>query len=79
MSPKLPVVKPKILIKTLSKMGFIKKRQHGSHLILWHPSLRKIIPIPIHAQEIKKGTLKSIIRQSGLTKDQFIKLLKEDE
>ena len=79
MGPKLPVIKPKQMVKALLKIGFIKKRQKGSHLALWHSRWKKFISIPIHDSDIKKGTLKSTIRQAGLTKDQLIKLLKKKQ
>ena len=77
MGTKLPVLKPKQMVKALLKIGFIKKRQKGSHLILWHPVTKGLVPIPIHDSEIKKGTLKSIIKQAGLTKEDLLKLLKK--
>lgn len=74
MSAKLPVVKPKQAVKILLKIGFIKKRQTGSHLIMSKSG--KIVPIPIHTKDLKKGVLKSIIKQSGLTLQEFLKLVK---
>ena len=65
MGAKLPVIKPKEAVKALLRIGFIKKRQKGSHLILWHPRWKRAVPVPIHDPDIKKGTLKSIIRQAG--------------
>lgn len=46
--PKLPVIKPQKLIKILTKLGFIEKRQKGSHLILVNEKRNKQITIPIH-------------------------------
>lgn len=73
MSEKLPVIKPKEAVKALLKAGFVKKRQTGSHLILYKNG--KIVPIPIHAKDLKKGVFKSIIKQSGLSLKEFIKLV----
>ncbi len=73
MGEKLPVVKPKEVAKALLKVGFIKKRQTGSHLILYRNG--KIVPIPMHNKDLKKGTLKSMIKQSGLSLKEFIKLV----
>lgn len=74
MSSKLPSLKPREVIKVLKKFGFESFRQKGSHLILvkqndyiHHPV------IPIHIKTLKKGTLKSIIRQAGLTSYEFEK------
>jgi len=72
MSEKLPVLKPKEVVKVLLKVGFVKKRQTGSHLILVKNG--KIVPVPIHAKDLKKGVLKSIMKQSELKVEDFIKL-----
>lgn len=72
---KLPVIKPREVIKALKKKGFEEDRQSGSHLILRDPVTRKIVVVPIHPKDIKKGTLKSIIRQAHLTLEQFLELL----
>jgi predicted RNA binding protein YcfA (HicA-like mRNA interferase family) len=72
MSDKLPVLKPKEVVKVLLKVGFVKKRQTGSHLILAKNG--KIVPVPIHAKDLKKGVLKSIMKQSELTVKDFTKM-----
>ena len=73
MSEKLPAVKPKEAVKVLLKIGFIKKRQTGSHLILAKNG--KIVPVPMHTKDLKRGVLKSILKQSGLTLKEFLKLI----
>ena len=74
MPQKLPVVKPKQIVKILKKIGFIERRQTGSHLIFSNPDTNRIVPVPMHAKELKKGTLLSILRQADITKDEFKKL-----
>lgn len=56
----------------LSKHGFINIRQRGSHVIMQKKLFDTTItvPIPMH-KELKEGTLRSIIRQSGLAKHDF--------
>jgi predicted RNA binding protein YcfA (HicA-like mRNA interferase family) len=49
------------------------ERQRGSHLILTKDEL--IVPVPKHEQ-LKKGLLMTIIEEAGLTKEEFLKLLK---
>lgn len=66
--------KPKEVAKILQKLGFIKKRQTGSHLIFYSPELRRIIPVPMHTKDIKKGLLRGIIKQADSTEEEFIKL-----
>ena len=76
MSPKIPVITAKKLIRSLKKAGFIEDRQKGSHLTLINPETDKTITIPIHTgADIGKGLLKSIISASGLTTEEFINLL----
>lgn len=63
-------VRPEELIAFLKSKGFIFVRQNGtSHAIYTNGS--KSVPIPIHAKDIKIGTLSSILRQCGLTKKEF--------
>lgn len=66
--------KPKQVVKILKKLGYYPKRQTGSHLIMYHPEKNKIIPIPIHTKDLKKGLLKGIIREVESTEKEFISL-----
>lgn len=66
--------KPKEAISILQKLGFIKKRQTGSHIIMYHPIKNKIIPVPMHAKDLKKGLLKGIIKQAESTEAEFLNL-----
>lgn len=66
--------KPREMIKILKKLGFVEKRQTGSHVIMFHPKNKKTIPIPMHAKELKKGLTKGIIKQSESTEKEFTKL-----
>ena len=73
--PKLPVVSGIKVVKALSKIGYEIDHQTGSHIILRHkePPHRRLT-VPNH-QEIAKGTLLAIIKQSGSRKEEFIGLL----
>ena len=66
--------KPKEVIKILKKLGYLPKRQTGSHLIMYRPRKNKIIPIPIHSKDLKKGLLKGIIKEAESTEKEFISL-----
>jgi predicted RNA binding protein YcfA (HicA-like mRNA interferase family) len=73
--PKLPVVSGLEVAKALSKIGYEVDHQTGSHLILRqkeYPYRR--ITVPMH-KELAKGTLRAIIRQAGLTVEEFLELL----
>ena len=72
---RLPILSGKDVVKALSKIGYEIDHQTGSHIILRHekPPHRRIT-VPDHT-EIAKGTLRAIIRQAGLTIEEFIQLL----
>jgi predicted RNA binding protein YcfA (HicA-like mRNA interferase family) len=75
MSPKLPVVSASQLVKAFMKTGYYVRAQQGSHIHLRHPILPPLT-VPNH-KEIARGTLRAIIRQAGLSLDQFVQLLKK--
>ena len=72
---KLPVVSGQKVVKALRKIGYEFDHQTGSHIILRQrvPPHRRLT-IPKH-KEIAKGTLRAIIKQAGLTVNEFVKLL----
>jgi predicted RNA binding protein YcfA (HicA-like mRNA interferase family) len=61
----------------LRKAGFVVERVTGSHYILAHSSdPRRAVTVPFHgARSLKPGTLRSIIRQAGLSTEDFRHLL----
>ena len=71
---KLPVVSATDCIKALEKIGFIIRRQKGSHVIMRRDDPYAMIVVPDH-KTIKPGTLRKIIRDAGLTVDEFVALL----
>jgi len=72
---RLPIIRPRKVIHILKSAGFEEMRQTGSHLILANRKTKKVVPVPIHPKDIKRGLLLSIIKQSGLTVNDFLKLL----
>jgi predicted RNA binding protein YcfA (HicA-like mRNA interferase family) len=72
---KLPVVSGKECIRVLGKAGFYFKRQEGSHITLRRDNPFTQVVVPVH-KELDRGTLRAIIRQTGLSVDEFIKLLR---
>ncbi len=66
--------KAREIVKILQNLGYIKKRQTGSHLIMYNPKSKKIIPVPIHVKELKKGLVRGIIKQAESTEEEFLKL-----
>jgi len=75
-SPQLPTLTSKRLIRALEQGGFVFKRQTGSHRAYFHPDRPgKIVTVPFKAKDIKKGTLKNILKQAELSVDDLLKLL----
>ena len=72
---KLPVVSGPEAAGAFKRIGYLVDHQTGSHIILRHqvPPHRRLT-IPNH-KELARGTLRAIIRESGLTVDEFRKLL----
>lgn len=70
---KLPVVNGQECIRALRKAGFVVSRQTGSHVIMKQPPLR--VSVPNHRKALKPGTLSQIIKDAGLSVDEFIALL----
>ena len=71
----LPRVSGREVVKALLKVGYEQDRQRGSHIILRQvaaPHRRLVVP---DHKEVAKGTLRAIIRQAGLTVDEFKALL----
>ena len=70
---KLPGVRPREAAAALLKAGFEFARQRGGHRIYVKGSFG--VTVPWHTKDLRRGTLHQIIRQAGLTPDEFIRLL----
>jgi len=71
--PSLPSFKPREIEKILLENGFYVKRQVGSHRTYYNSKTNKIAIIPFHSKDIPKGTVRSIIKQSGIEEKVFRK------
>jgi predicted RNA binding protein YcfA (HicA-like mRNA interferase family) len=73
---KLPAFTAREVIKKLKKAGFVFDRQaKGSHEIWYNPTTKRRTTIPNHpGVNIPKGTLKAIIKEAGLTEEEFLAL-----
>ena len=73
----LPVMSGKLVVKALEQAGFYIDRTVGSHYVLVHranPS--RAVTVPVHGnRDLKPGTLRAIIRQAGMTVEEFLDLL----
>jgi len=74
---KIPALTSRDVIKGLKRAGFEFDRQaKGSHEIWYNPDTKRRTTIPNHpGSEIKKGTLKAILEQAGLSLEEFMNLL----
>jgi predicted RNA binding protein YcfA (HicA-like mRNA interferase family) len=70
---RLPVCSGADAVKAFVRIGYAVDHQTGSHIILRHSSGRRLT-VPNH-RELAKGTLRVLIREAGLTKEQFGELL----
>ena len=76
MAEGIPVVKPEILIRALIKSGFYIHHQSGSHVSMRHEEdVNKRVTISRHNRDLKRGTLTNILKQAGLTPEDFKRLL----
>ena len=67
--PKLPRVSGAEVIRALQRLGFEKIRQNGSHVVMRRSSSGCVVPL--HS-EVKVGTLAGVLRQAGVSADEFI-------
>lgn len=76
MSPFLPQITAKDLMRVARRLGYVLDRQKGSHTIWYRDSDHARVVIPVHAgQTIKPKTLYGIIDDMGLSPEQFKNLL----
>jgi predicted RNA binding protein YcfA (HicA-like mRNA interferase family) len=74
--PRLPRVTARALVRALERDGWQQTRQAGSHLQMTHPNKPGRVTIPLHqGQTLKVKLLASVLKQAGLTVDEFIALL----
>jgi len=76
MNQRLPSLTARDVVRVLEKAGFAVSRTSGSHARLIHSTdpARKVT-VPVHSGDLKRGTLRGIIAQAGMTVSEFIALL----
>jgi predicted RNA binding protein YcfA (HicA-like mRNA interferase family) len=73
MSPSLPQVSGSEAIRALQKLGFTVMRQKGSHVVMRRGATGCVVP---NHKEIKIGTLSGVLKQAGVTNEEFMSVLK---
>ncbi|NUP89649.1 MAG: type II toxin-antitoxin system HicA family toxin [Candidatus Sumerlaeia bacterium] len=76
MTPRLPALSSRQVLTALRRAGWHEHHTVGSHCQLRHPGRAEgRVTVPMHARDVKRGTLMSILRQAHLTIEEFLELL----
>jgi predicted RNA binding protein YcfA (HicA-like mRNA interferase family) len=70
--PKLPCVSGQKVARALERLGFERRRQRGSHLVMRRGSA--VCVVPLH-REVDQGTLRGVLRQGGVSEEDFVAAL----
>ena len=71
---RMPQTNARQLIRFLQSEGFVEDRQSGSHLTLRHGARGIAVTVPVHAgQDIGRGLAVRILKDAGLTVDDYVK------
>jgi predicted RNA binding protein YcfA (HicA-like mRNA interferase family) len=71
--PSLPRVSGREVIRALERLGFVVRRQRGSHVVLRRGSVGCVVP---DHKELKTGTLNGVLKQAGVSPEDFIAALR---
>ncbi len=71
MPSRLGSFKPKEVIRKLKRANFQIDHTTGSHVVLFDPDKNVRVVVPFHAKELKRGLLFGIVKQAGLTLEEF--------
>jgi predicted RNA binding protein YcfA (HicA-like mRNA interferase family) len=74
--PRLPVISGREAVDAFEKAGWTETRIEGSYIIMTKAGKPVSLSIPNH-REVKRGTLRGLIRHAGLTVGEFSTLLKD--
>lgn len=76
MTSRLPAVTPRQAVRALERCGWELDRTKGSHQVFRHSEHGHRVVVPMHARDLATGTLHQIIEASGLSRDEFLQLLR---
>ena len=77
MSPSLPAASGRDVLRALQRAGFEVRSVQGSHHVLVYPDTRTRIVVPVRVErDLPRGTIRGVIRQAGLSVDEFCELLR---
>ena len=70
---RLPVISGRRFVRAMGRIGYVWDHTEGSHMILVHAE-RQRLSVPNH-RELGRGILRALIRDAGLTREEFFELL----
>ncbi len=74
----IPIITARKLMPILQRMGFIIMRQRGSHIHLVHGINKNIkITVPVYSRDLAKPTIVLILKQAGISIEEFILLVRK--
>jgi predicted RNA binding protein YcfA (HicA-like mRNA interferase family) len=74
-TPKLPAATAKDLVRVAERLGFVLRRQRGSHAIYVRASDQARVVIPMYKGELKRKTLRAIIQDLKISVEEFGRML----
>ena len=72
---RLPSCKAAEVARALAKVGFVEEMGRGGHRSYYRERDKRVLTIAWHSGDLKRGTLAAILKQAGLSQDEFIALL----
>jgi predicted RNA binding protein YcfA (HicA-like mRNA interferase family) len=75
MTQRLPTLRPVEVVRALERAGWEVHRQRGSHVSMHKEGIPFLITVPLHRRDLSRGTLRDIIKDAGLTVEEFLEFL----
>ncbi len=72
--PRLPIVSGAEIVRALERLGFVVARQRGSHIVMRRGIAGCVVP---NHREVKTGTLAGLLKQAGVSTDEFVASLRD--
>ena len=74
MSPRVPSLKPRKVIRTFQNAGYILDYVEGSHYYFTHPNDRTVhFSVPHHSRDVKRSTLAKLLKRAKISLEEFLR------